>query len=129
MSRSFLASLRGTDARSVARALALLLLFNGIFGAYHASAMANGHADAILCTSDGAVRVDQGLPQVPAGLEEISCCVLGSGPSPAAIAAEPALLSGTSFGQNAPATPLADSILREPRHAGSASPRGPPALA
>ena len=128
MSRSFLASLRGADARSVARALALLLVFNAIFGAFHAGAMANGAESAILCTSGGAV-VSEGLPQVPTEADEISCCVLGSGPSSTAIAAESAALTIPAFEGALSSRPHFETVLRELKYTGSASPRGPPALA
>jgi hypothetical protein len=130
MSRSFLARFRGADARSIAHALVILLVFNAIFGAFHSGAMAKATTGvAILCTSVGAVRVSEGLPDAPAGPEDMSCCVLGCGPSPAAIAAEPAALSVPVAAVSAFAPPLFDCTVTSRKHAGSTSPRGPPILA
>ena len=131
MSRSFLARFRGADARSIGHALAILLVFNAILGAFHSGAMAKAAAtgEAILCSGEGAVRTSEGLPDPPAGPEDMSCCVLGCGPSPAAIAAAPAALSVPVPAVSAFAPPLFDCTVVSRKHAGSTSPRGPPILA
>ena len=116
MSRSFLARFRGADARSIAHALAILLVVNAVFGAFHFGTMAKaGTGEIVLCSSEGAIRLADGLPREPAAPAEMSCCGLGFGPSPAALAAEPA--------------PLVDRTVISRKHSGSASPRGPPILA
>jgi hypothetical protein len=128
MNRSFLAMFRGADARSIGQALAILLVFNAVFGAFHSGAMAKAATgEIILCSSGGAVRAVDGLPEEPAGIEDMSCCVLGCGPSPA-IAAEPAPLA-PSFAASAVSPPLFDRTPRDIRRFGIASPRGPPVLA
>jgi hypothetical protein len=129
MSRSFLAMLRGADARSIGRALAILLVFNAVFGAFHSGAMARAATgEVILCSSEGAVRAAVGLPEEPAGIEEMSCCVLGCGPS-TAIAAEPAPLAAPAYAACVVPPPLFDRTQGDIRWPGMASPRGPPALA
>jgi hypothetical protein len=130
MSRSFLAMFRGADARSIAHALAILLVFNAVFGAFHSGAMAKAATgEVVLCSSEGAVRASEGLPQEPADPQDMSCCVLGNGPTPAAIASEPAGLSAPTSPASAFAPPFFDSTVAGPKHPGSASPRGPPKLA
>jgi hypothetical protein len=130
MSRSFLAMFRGADARSIGHALAILLVFNAFLGAFHSGAMAKGaNGEVILCNSDGAVRASDGLPQEPADAEDMSCCVLGCGPSPVAITAEPALFAAPAYQVSATSPLLVESLLCDLRRAGGASPRGPPILA
>jgi hypothetical protein len=130
MSRSFLARFRGADARSIAHAMALLLLFNAVFGAFHSSLMAEARAgELVLCSLEGAVPAGEGLPVQPAGADDLSCCVLGAGPAPAALAVEPATLPPPAFAVTAFAPPLLDRFARDPRHSGIAAPRGPPILA
>jgi hypothetical protein len=128
MSRSFLARFRGEDARSIAHALAILLVFNAILGAFHSGSMANAATgEIVLCSSDGALRLADGLPKEPGGREGMSCCVLGCGPSPA-IAAEPAALAASTYAVTAFALPLFETGFTGPKRPGSASPRGPPIL-
>lgn len=130
MSRSFLARFRGADARSIAHALAILLVVNAVFGAFHFGTMAKaGTGEIVLCSSEGAIRLADGLPREPAAPAEMSCCVLGFGPSPAALAAEPAAFAPPAFAVSAFAPPLVDRTITSRKHSGSASPRGPPILA
>lgn len=130
MSRSFLARFRGADGRSIAHALAVLLVFNAFLGALHSGTMAQAATgELILCSSEGAVRAGESLPQEPIGQDAMSCCVLGCGPSPVALAAEPAAFAPPAFAVSAFAPPLFDATAASRKYSGSASPRGPPILA
>ena len=130
MSRSFLAMLRGADARSIGHALAILFVFNTVFGAFHSGLMTAAVAgEVVLCSSEGAVRAPGQLPGPPAGEEVLSCCVLGNGPAPVALAAEPARLSAPTPVATVSPPLRPDRRIPDIRHSGSASPRGPPLLA
>jgi hypothetical protein len=121
---------RGADARSIARAMAVLLVFNAFFGAFHSGAMARTATGAFtLCSTEGAVRPRDDSPQDPADAEDMSCCVLGCGPLPAALAAEPALLAAPTYAASRIPPLLFDKVISDLRRVGIASPRGPPILA
>lgn len=129
MSRSFLVRFRHADARSLARALILLFLLNGVLGAFHSGIMAGaGPNGAVLCTGAG-ISVD-GIDRqsVPTTEDHRLCCIVGctnAQPGTVAMAegrlrVEPkARLDDPKHG----ATVIVP--LRRPDNAG---PRGPPVL-
>jgi hypothetical protein len=131
MNCCFIARLRGADARSLARAIAVLLVFNAFLGSFHSGAMASADPGAFtLCSNEGAVAGDAaGPPQEPDGSLEMSCCTLGCAPSPAAIAAGPAVSAAPAVAAGTDPSLGVDYIVPHHRYAASASPRGPPALA
>jgi hypothetical protein len=130
MARSFLATLRGADARSLARALALLLVFGGLLEALHSGTMAGATRPAtVLCTAGGVSVGDAGTPSSPLPREHDACFTLGCGP----------LFAGAlAAADNAPSIALpmrgahvlahASSIDARPKP-GNNRPRGPPVLA
>jgi hypothetical protein len=129
MSRSLLAMVRGPDGRSLAWALALLLVLSGVFGAFSSAGMAGAGPDAsLLCrgdvSSDGA-----GAPAIPTPEDHGFCCTLGCGPSQAGAHAvvdgvPPAMVPAR--GISPPADAPGVIALHRPASAG---PRGPPVLA
>lgn len=129
MPRTFLAGFRGADGRSLARALALLLVVAGCIGAAHAGRMAVGvTAGFVVCSVNGAGTSANRNPTLPVNQDHCICCAFGC------TGATPGVLAETV--ERPPAAPEAKvhSVvqssfavpLRRPLNAG---PRGPPVLA
>lgn len=129
MNRSFLVRFARADARSLARAVILLFLLNGVFGAFHAGVMAGpASIGTILCTGDGVVLGGAGTPSVPAPGDHRLCCLLGCG------TAQPGSVE-TADGQLwiEPDVKLDGRYIRASiavglRRPDNAGPRGPPVL-
>jgi len=130
MRRFCLATFRGPDARSLARALACLLIFSGWLGALHAGSMAVAAAGStVVCSANGTVPVDGRDPAKPAGKEHRICCLVGCTTAVAGI--------GTSAVARLEFDPPAHSAGKVDRDVAGvpvvrpalAGPRGPPFLA
>lgn len=127
MRRSLFACFRGTDGRSLARALACLILINAVFAGFLAGTATAAAPDAAICTV--ALPGLDGGPEgeSPAPGHAFECCpglcsALGAALPPAA----PAILL--------PVAALAEAALApvslQPTPVGRAHPaRGPPVLA
>lgn len=130
MMRPFLAGFHGADGRSLARALALLLVVSGCFGALHSGRMAADAADGtVLCGANGVRVAGPGEPIMPLDADYGACCVLGCAVTAFGIATaaggQPAIPPRASdVGGHNYASPVI-AIVR-PTIAG---PRGPPVLA
>jgi hypothetical protein len=85
MRGSLLATLRGSDGRSLARAFICLLLFNAILAGWHSGAAAVGAGMAI-CS---AAETGGGDPAGPARNENAPCCKAGCLSSAIAISDPP----------------------------------------
>jgi Protein of unknown function (DUF2946) len=78
MARSFLSAFRGTDARSLAQALILLLVFSAGFDAFHAGTMASASETAgVICSATGPSNIAPGNPSDAPQGRGWSCCVIG----------------------------------------------------
>src|SRR5690606_10749231 len=75
MPRSFLAALRGSDGRSLARALAILVFVNALLAGLHGGMMAEAATGRTLITCSFAGGGH--LPVGPVRDGERACCVLG----------------------------------------------------
>ena len=129
MNRSFLVRFRRADARSLARALILLFLLNGVFGAFHTGIMAGLASEgAVLCTANGISLGGADIPSVPTPGDHRLCCMLGcSSAQPGSIdTAEGQLWTEPNAKSNGPYFKASVAVpLRRPDNAG---PRGPPIL-
>jgi hypothetical protein len=123
MRESFLAIFRGSDGRSLAKALACLLVFNAFIAGLHTGAMAAPMADAVICSIDGAAGPDN-VP-VPDG-HQPPCCVTATGGNPAFVPDVPALAPPSLLREAVFAT---DARVPDRPHAAAHQPRGPPSLA
>lgn len=82
---TFLNLLRGPDGRSLARAIAILMVFNLFAAGLHAGALAGGGGDAfILCQ----VPSEAGDPAVPGSEHRADCCLAGCGTTTLALAVD-----------------------------------------
>ncbi len=126
--RPLLALLRGPDGRSMARALALIVLTNVLLAGLHGGAMAESAATgtSAICTLAGA-NSDPGHPANDP--DRRACCVLGLNAVASVVPPSPPILADTP-----PATMVAVLVPAPAEHAtlhpldGPASPRGPPLL-
>lgn len=126
MRRSLFALLRGSDGRSLARALACLLLLNTIVAGLVEGAMAAPAAPGLLCSVDGAREV----PASPDGANRsLTCCEMGCTAAAPALPPEPAAVPGpaivpTGFYRHPSIAAAPPSALPDAHR-----PRGPPVLA
>ena len=129
MNRSFLVRFRRADARSLARALILLFLLNGVFGAFHSGIMAGLASEgAVLCTANGISIGGADIPSVPTPGDNSLCCMLGcSSAQPGSIdTAEGQVWTAPKASLRGPNSKASIAVaLRRPDNAG---PRGPPVL-
>lgn len=130
MRRFCLASLRGADGRSLARALVCVLTLSGWLGALHAGSMAAVAAGGtVVCSANGGVLVDGRDPTDPASKERCICCLVSCTTPVAGIATsavaqielDPPAVSASKADRD-----VADVPVIWPAFAG---PRGPPFLA
>jgi len=130
MARSFLAAFRSTDARSLARALIVLLVFGAGFNGFHAGSMAGIAGNpGVICTGIG---VSTGTPDDPSGQDSRhgwSCCQFGCLTAPAGMIAVtdialPAMVWAKVLGGPLRASPVVIAF----EGPASAGPRGPPSL-
>jgi len=127
--RSLLALFRGSDGRSLARGLTLLVLVNVLLAGLHVGAMANAAASGteVVCTSAGG----HSNPASPAGGDDTrSCCLIGclsvvtsfvAPSSPVVADAPPAVAMPALMAR--PVACASPHLLDRP-----AGPRGPPLL-
>lgn len=128
MSRSFLALFRGADGRSLARALACLLLANAIVSGLAQGAMAAADPAGVICTSFGSTVAPATGGDHPGEGGSI-CCEMGCAPELPALAASPAAVPAPSVMRDrGPIADAAAPAVRAFRPLGH-SPRGPPLLA
>jgi len=129
MRRFCLATFRGPDARSLARALACLLILSGWLGALHAGSMALvATGSTVVCSANSAVP-DGRSPTNPAGKEHCICCLIGCTAAAAGVATpavaqlefEPPAKSAGKVDRDVAGVPVVRPAL--------AGPRGPPFLA
>jgi hypothetical protein len=124
MARSPLALLRGSDGRSLARALACLLLLNAIVVGFHSGSLAAA-PDTVICSAfagDGAAPAPAGDDHPP------SCCLSGCVSSAAAL--PPPEGTGLVRPPHLVPAPLHDAVAIAPSpHRDAVSARGPPVLA
>lgn len=130
MARTLLAGFRGTDGRSLAKALALLFVVVGCLGAIDAGRMTAGIAGGdIFCSTNGAGAAASGNPTMPAARDHCICCALGCGAAAPGVLAtavvrpQPAPLEPRVLGLRK--TSFSVALIR-PFNSG---PRGPPLLA
>lgn len=124
MDRQFRVRFRGDDARSLVRALILLVLFSGFLGAFHSASMAGGFAGGgVICTGTGPES-----PAIPATRENCLCCMFACGSACAAIldAKNGNSIDTRSADGTVSFEPLAIIVAR--RILANAGPRGPPLL-
>ena len=130
MARSFLAHLRGSDGRSLARAVALLFLVNLLVGAFHAGAMAGtGNGTIILCTASGGTLVATDGTGSQHDTDDLSCCVLGCANASVALPAPPVASLSLPFHETGSEPVLRDARAIDPPVSRNHRPRGPPVLA
>lgn len=127
MRRSFLALFRDADGRSLARALACLLLVNAIVGGLAQGAMAAADPAVVLCTATGGVQpaADESGGRNDGG----ACCEMGCVPQLPAVASTPDPLPAPRIAHDlgsiaAPAATFVPLSLPAAHQ-----PRGPPLLA
>jgi hypothetical protein len=128
MRRSLLAAFRTADARSLAKALVLLVAISGVLGAFHAGGMASpSNFSGIICGSQG-ISLDG--PAKPSGEHEHFCCLFGCTTIAAGIVAKTEPPTPVAIGSIQPARqPAPTTILVAPAPPGHIGPRGPPLLA
>jgi hypothetical protein len=120
MRRSLFSILRGTDGRSIGRALAFLLLVNALAAGFHTGAIAGTGA---LCT----VSHSGGSNTPPAPAHPDPCCMAGCATQAAALPGEspsietPEFFTAPSQGFAASSEPTAFRLFDH-------GPRGPPFL-
>jgi len=130
MSRTLLAGFRGADGRSLARALAILLVVAGFLGAIDSGRMtADAGGASVICTTHGAAAAGPGNPGRPAREDHCLCCAFGcTGSAPGALTTDvDRLPAGPARGEVG--TPAATTIALAIRRPPAAGPRGPPGLA
>ena len=124
MRRSLFALLRGADGRSLARALACLLLINAVVGGFVSGAQAADPA-AVLCT----IGIGSDPADAPAPSHDAACCEFGCVPVTPALATTPNVVpERQAVGDVRPPVipdPAATPAMRIAGH----GPRGPPSLA
>jgi hypothetical protein len=131
MARSFLAVFRSADARSLARALILLLVLSSGFDAFHAGGMAAvDGTGGVGCSVSGASTVAPADPYEMPQSRGWSCCVLGCASLLTGIIATNDVPSPVIVWAEAPGRQLlASSVTVAFDRPGNVSPRGPPRLA
>jgi hypothetical protein len=120
--------LRNADGRSLAKALACLLLINVVVAGFHAGMATAGTGGVICSVAADSAAGGGGGPVTPAD-EDHSCCLIGCTPAPVLIAAAPEALPTPAIATlpvqsiTAPAARPLSSRMAAHR------PRGPPVLA
>jgi hypothetical protein len=128
MTQSPLSLFRGHQGRSLARALACLLLVNVILAGFHAG-MTPTEAGTVLCTaaSDSSGVADGGsIP--PADLDH-GCCLLGCVSAPLLLVAPTVELPASATSAAADPARIAPVAFSPGPHSPANRPRGPPVLA
>lgn len=124
MDRQFLVRFRRDDARSLVRALILLVLISGFLGASHSASMAGGFAGGgIICTGTGSES-----PAIPAAQENCLCCMFACGSAYAAIVDAKSGNSIDTRPANENVSFKPDAIIVARQMPANAGPRGPPLL-
>jgi len=130
MHRTLLAGFRGADGRSLARALAILLVMAGSLGAIDSGRMAaNAAGGLVVCAFDGTATAGHGSPTRPPIDDHCFCCAFGCAGTTPGISANdtdrlPAWPAKAEVGG-----PVRASLALAARRLLSAGPRGPPGLA
>jgi hypothetical protein len=127
MARSFLAAFRSTDARSLARALIVLMVFGAGFNGLHAGAMAGNTGNpGVICAGIG---VSTGNPLGQDSGHGWSCCQFGCLTAPAGmIAAIDIALPAMVWAQVSGGPLRVSPVVIAFEGPASAGPRGPPIL-
>ncbi len=126
--RSLLALLRGSDGRSMARGLALLVFVNVLLAGLHGGALALSAATGAspICTLAGG-NSDPGHPANDP--DQRACCILGINAVASVVPPSPPALADAPPAFVMPAlVPLPVDHARPHPLAGPANPRGPPLL-
>jgi hypothetical protein len=125
MPRSLLPAFRGADARSLSKALVLLVAFSGFLGAFHAGGTAGqSNFSAIICNTQG-VSADRS--QDPTHQREHFCCVFGCTTAAVGVVAKIDPPTLAALGSTLPAKQRApSSLVVAPARPGDIGPRGPP---
>ncbi len=122
MRSSLLATLRGSDGRSLMRAVALLFGLAGILGAFQAAAVAAPAAGIVLCLTGSTGDAD-----LPAHADHTLCialgCPMGGGLAPLPERPQPPL---AAVAATLPPAPVMAEAPPSPVSIGPWSARGPP---
>lgn len=130
MQRFHLAAYRGADGRSLARALACLLVLSGWLGALHAGSMAALAGDGVVvCRANGSALADGSVPLTPANRDNCFCCVVGCTAAVAGIAAGAVEQPESDRPTETIAKPNQALVAVAAVRPTLAGPRGPPFLA
>lgn len=129
MLSTFLASFRGADGRSLARALAVLLVISGCLSAIHSGRMAEvSVGGTVVCGVNGAYIPVSGDSTPLFDQHHCICCTFGCGNAAnCALPGAIARIAATTLAADA-ASLVHTAFLPAAKNVLAAGPRGPPVL-
>jgi len=128
MIRAFSAALRGTDGRSLARALAALVVLNALTAGLHGGAMAATPRLAAICTMTASAD-EAPFQRLPRPGSDCPSCVVGCATPMASLTPPVSGLVRPSENGGAGRPVAAVGAADGPAVSGPHGPRGPPLLA